>query len=66
MSAAVVERGDPGGILAFAVDQREAADRAEVNVLVAAAGFAEVHGFADARGFGVRSRGLERMVRLGP
>ena len=65
MSVALVRPLDPGGILAFAVEQRAVADRAEVNVLVAATDFADVHSFIDAPPFGDRGRGLERMVRLG-
>jgi len=65
MSVALVRPRDPGGILAFAVEQRAAADRAEANLLVAATDFAGVHGFTDAREFGIRGRGIERMVRLG-
>ncbi|HZJ06981.1 MAG TPA: hypothetical protein VFD59_16120 [Nocardioidaceae bacterium] len=65
MSEALIEPRDPGGILAFAVEQRAAADRAEANLLVAATEFADVYSFADVRAFGIRSRGIERMVRLG-
>ena len=65
MSLALVSPRCPGGILAFAVEQRAVADRAEANVLVAATEFADVHSFTDARQFGIASRGIERMVRLG-
>ena len=65
MSVALVERHDSGGILAFAVEQRTVADRAEANLLVAATEFADVHSFLDAPPFGDRGRGIERMVRLG-
>ena len=65
MSVALVEPRDPGGILAFAVEQRAVADRAEANLLVAATDFADVHSFIDAPPCEDRGRGLERMVRLG-
>src|SRR5680860_1058008 len=65
MSVALVSPRGPGGILAFAVEQRAVADRAEVNVLVAAADFADMHGFVGGSPFGGRGHGTERMVRLG-
>jgi len=65
MAEVLVEPRAPGGILAFAVEQRATADRAEVNLLVAATEFADVHSFTDAQALGIRSRGIERMVRLG-
>jgi len=64
MATATAERTDPGEILAFAVEQRRTAGRAEVNVLVAAVEFAGVHSFLDQREFGP-SRGVEQTVRLG-
>src|SRR5680860_1613214 len=65
MSVALVSPRGPGGILAFAVEQRAVADRAEVNVLVAAADFADMHGFVGGSPFGGRGHGTEQMVRLG-
>jgi len=65
MSLALVSPRGPGGILAFAVEQRAVADRGEVNVLVAAADFADMHGFVGGAPFGGYGHGTERMVRLG-
>jgi len=65
MSVALVSPRGPGDILAFAVGQRAVADRAEVNVLVAATDFADMHGFVGGAPFGGYGHGTERMVRLG-